>query len=108
MGKKCTQAEMDHRIQQCHRFLVDLKPRSFIHQYAAEHWGIGPRATDTIIVRAREVLRSDCEVDRRDWLAQRLQLIDESIQEAKKAGPNSQSNLIGLIKLEASLVGFDI
>ena len=58
-----------------------------------------------MIEKARNIIRHDSDIERVDWLAARLKIIDDAILAASKSGVNSQSNLIGLVRLEADLIG---
>ena len=67
MAKKIGKAAMDMRINRIARLLSNGGTRSDCIQYASSTWGVGPRTTDTLIHRAREVLKEDWEIDRRTF-----------------------------------------
>ena len=86
MAKKIGKAAMDMRINRIARLLANGGTRSDCIQYAAKEWGIGTRSTDTLIARAREILRDDWEIDRRSFTAEILAQLSSIQKEARKTG----------------------
>lgn len=103
MAKKSTKAEKILRINQIVRMLVNCASRSSIVQFAASEWGLSLRQVDNYIAEAREIIRTDANIERSDYLAARLQTIDKVIQQGLKQ--NQLSAVIGALKLQAEVLG---
>ena len=86
MAKKIGKAAMDMRINRIARLLANGGTRSDCMQYAAKEWGIGARSTDTLIARARDILRDDWEIDRRTFTAELLSQLASLQKESRKNG----------------------
>ena len=86
MAKKIGKAAMDMRINRIARLLANGGTRSDCIQYASREWGVGPRSTDTLIARAREILRDDWEIDRRTFTAELLSQLASLQKESRKNG----------------------
>jgi len=103
MAKKATKAEVEHRVQTVARLLINCVPRSQIIRHAQESWGVKEDMTDRYISRARELVRQDYEVERKDFIATRLGTLDKTIQEALKS--NQLGVVVGALRLQADLTG---
>ena len=101
MGRKATRAETDARILTILGFLKELKPRSFIRQFAAEQWGLGGRQADELTARAYKLLHEDWGQQRKDLAAQCLSQAQEILELAKDS--KQLSNSIGALRLIAEL-----
>ncbi len=86
MAKKIGKAAMDTRINRIARLLSNGGTRSDCLQYAAREWGIGTRSTDTLIARARQILRDDWEIDRRTFTAELLSQLASLQKDSRKTG----------------------
>ena len=58
MGKKCTQAQMQQRVNQVIKMLLRSVSHKDIVRYAADKWGIKYRQTDAIISKANKYIYS--------------------------------------------------
>ena len=101
MGKKATNVEIQHRVQTVARLLINCVPRSQIIHHARENWGVKDDMTDKYISRARELVRQDYEVERKDFIATRLGTLDKVVQEGMKS--NQLGVVVGALKLQAEL-----
>ncbi len=101
MAKKGTNLEIQHRIDKVARLIVNAATTSQIEQYCADNYGVKSRQVAVYIKRAREIVREDYQIDRKDFLASRLGILDRVIQESLKSGQHS--NAIGAARLQAQL-----
>ena len=101
--RKCTNAEIEARVDKVQQLLVMCTSPSDIKRFAATEWGAAPRTVDTYIQRARQQLREDCAIERSDFIAARLQTLDKVVQEAMAAGQHS--NVIGALRLALEVTG---
>ena len=101
MGKKATNAEVQHRVQTVARLLINCVPRSQIVHHARETWGVKHDMADRYISRARELVREDYSVERKDFVATRLGTLDKVIQEGMKS--NQLGVVVGALRLQAEL-----
>ena len=101
MGKKATNAEIQHRVQTVARLLINCVPRSQILRHSQEAWGVKEDMTDQYIRRARELVREDYSVERKDFVATRLGTLDKVIQEGMKS--NQLGVVVGAVRLQAEL-----
>jgi hypothetical protein len=101
MGKKATNAEIQHRVQTVARLLINCVPRSQIISHGREAWGVKAEMIDQYISRARELVRQDYEVERKDFVATRLGTLDKVVQEGLKT--NQLGVVVGALKLQADL-----
>ena len=86
MAKKIGKAAMDQRINKIAKLLATGATRSDCMQFGAKEWGIGTRSVDTLIARARDILRDDWEIDRRTFTAELLSQLATLQQEARLKG----------------------
>ncbi len=101
--RKCTNAEVEGRIDKIQRLLVMCTSPSDIKRFAAREWGVAPRTVDMYIQRARKQLREDCAIERSDFIAARLQTLDKIVQESIKSGQHN--NAIGALRLALEVTG---
>ena len=92
--------------QRAHRF-ADLLAKGASNrqliQLAAEQWEVGERQARTIIRQARELLVTDMEIERPEFLATRLGTLDVALQKAMK--DNNIACVIGIVRLQTELTG---
>ena len=101
MGKKSDAAEIDRRVHTVVKLLSSAKTSSYVLRFCSEEWGVTERQGHTYLARAREIIRADYSIERHDFLASRLALLD-------KIGDSSintkqHSNAVGALKLQAQL-----
>ena len=101
MAKKSDAAEIDRRVHTVVKLLSSAKTSSYVLRFCSEEWGVTERQGHTYLARAREIIRADYSIERHDFLASRLALLD-------KIGDSSintkqHSNAVGALKLQAQL-----
>lgn len=103
MGRKSSKAEVEHRVNMVQRLIYNGCNTSDIRRFAAQEWGTAARTTDVYIKRARERVVEDYALERKDYIASRLGILDKVIKESIKAG--QYNNTIGALRLAAELTG---
>ena len=98
---KADAATVDARVHQVVKFLSIAKPTHEICRFAAEQWGVSRRQAERYIASARDIIREEYSVDRRDFMGRQLAVLDQVIQNSIKDGQNS--NAIGALRLQAEL-----
>ena len=94
-------AEKERRVDEIARMLINGTRTSECLRHASDSWGISKRMAEFYVADARAVIRADYSADRRDFLAQKLALLDEV---TKKAAESNQLNaVIGATRLSAEL-----
>ena len=68
-SRQSEKIEIDRRVDQIVKMLAVGKRRSECIQYAAETWGVSSRSTDKYLLLAREIIRKDWDVERKDFMA---------------------------------------
>ena len=68
-SRKTEQIEIDRRVDELVKMLAVGKRRSECVQYASNNWGITSRSTDKYLTLAREIIRKDWDVERKDFMA---------------------------------------
>ena len=101
MGKKSSKAEIDRRVHEVVKLLTSAKTTSYVVRFAAEERGVNRRMTENYIARAREIIRADYSVDRSDFMASRLALLDKIAEESIAC--KQHSNAVGALKLQAQI-----
>lgn len=101
MGKKASNAEIDRRIHEVVRLLSLATPNSAILRHCALEYGVNERQAQNYIARARDVIRQDYSIERSEFMASRMALLDKIIQRSIKE--NQHSNAIGACKLQLQL-----
>ena len=101
MGKKSTAVEVDRRIRAVVNLLSLAAPTSAIVQHCAQEYGVTRRQTDNYIARARAIIREDYSIERSEFMASRMAILDKIIQRSIK--DNQHSNAIGACKLQLQL-----
>ncbi len=101
MAKKSTKSEIDHRIDVITRMLMNAGTTSQILRYCSVEWGVGKRQAETYLARARDQVKQDYSLDRAEFLASRLGVLDSITQKAIKA--NQLSAAVGSVRLAAEL-----
>ncbi len=98
---KSTNLEVDRRIHECVKLLSSAKANSYIRRYAAEEWWASERQADRYLARARDIIRADYSLERSEFMASRIALLDKITEASIKAGQHS--NAIGALRLQAEL-----
>jgi len=102
MGR-CTAYESAKRVNRVADLIVQGARPSQIYRFAAEQWGISERQAQALSKKARARLVEDLNIERHEFLAARLQTLDEVIQKALRA--EQYANVIGAVRLQTELVG---
>ena len=101
MGKKATNIEIDRRVHEIVMLLSSAKTNSYIRRYAAEEWGASERQADRYLQRARDIIRADYSIERHEFMASRLALLDKVAEASIRQGQHS--NAVGAIRLQSEL-----
>ena len=101
MGQKSSKAELDKRVHEVVRLLSMAKTTHWICRFASDEWGVDPRTAQRYIARAREIIRAEYDVERSEFLASRMTILDKVIESSIASGQHS--NAVGALKLQAEL-----
>ena len=101
MGKRSDRAELDRRIHTVVKLLSSAKITSYVIRYASQEWGVGKATADRYLKEAPEIMRADYSVERNDFLASRLALLDEVIEASIRT--IQHSNAVGTLRLQSEL-----
>lgn len=85
-AKGTTKAETELRGRKFAEIIAKGGRRSDCIAYAAENWGIGPRACDLYLAQARDQLKADWDIERPQMIADLLSQCSTLQLEARKAG----------------------
>ena len=102
MGKKCTQAQMQQRVNQVIKMLLRSVSHKDIVRYAADKWGIKYRQTDAIISKANKYIYTKSEATREQQLEKRIKQYEDLLEECRREKDrNTARNVMAdLSKLE--------
>ena len=78
--------EHEFRVNKVAKLLSVGSVRSDIHQFAAKEWGVHTRTIDRYIQDAREIVKQDFDIDRRQFTADILSQYASLAKEARKSG----------------------
>lgn len=101
MAKKSSKHEVEHRVDVIARMIVNAATTSQVLRYCSVEWGVSKRQAETYLARAREAVRQDYSLERAEFLASRLGVLDSVTQKAVKSGQLSAA--VGSIRLQAEL-----
>jgi hypothetical protein len=101
MAKKSDKHEIDRRVNEVVKLISSAKTSSYVHRYTAEEWGVSRRQSEVYLARAREIIRADYSIERHDFLASRLALLDKIVDSS--INTKQHSNAVGALKLQAQL-----
>ena len=94
-------AEVERRVDQLARLLISGARTSECVRHSTETWGVTRRQSETYIARARKLIRDDMSMERQDFLAQKLALMDDVSKKALNS--NQLGAAIGAARLAAEL-----
>jgi beta-lactamase class A len=102
MAKKCTNTEMEQRINTVYKMLLRSVGHKEILQYSASKWGLKKRQTDEIIHRANKCLYAKSEATREQQLEKRKKQYEDLLDECRREKDrNTARNVMAdLSKLE--------
>lgn len=101
MAKKSTKAEKDYRINRVARLLSNGAVRSEICEYAQKEWGVSVGTADRYIAGARQVLKADWDIDRRQFTAELMSQLASLQKECRKS--NQVAVALGCINSMAKI-----
>ena len=78
--------EHEFRVNKVARLMSVGTVRSDILQFATTEWGVTQRTVDSYISDAREILKQDFDIDRRQFTAEVLAQYSSLAKEARKSG----------------------
>ena len=78
--------EHEFRVNKVARLMSVGTVRSDILQFASAEWGVTQRTVDSYISDAREILKQDFDIDRRQFTAEVLAQYASLAKEARKSG----------------------
>ena len=101
MGKRSDRAELDRRIHTVVKLLSSAKITSYVIRYASQEWGVGKATADRYLKEAPEIIWANYSVERNDFLASRLALLDEVIEASIRT--KQHSNAVGALRMQSEL-----
>ncbi|UPM49510.1 hypothetical protein MY494_09185 [Synechococcus sp. A10-1-5-1] len=96
-----TAEESDRRVDELAKLLIGGKRTSELLLFCAENYGVQKRQAAVYLAKAREQLKADMSINRQDFIAAKLALLDEVQQKSLKS--NQMGSVIGSIRLQAEL-----
>lgn len=99
---RVTADESDRRVDELAKLLIGGKRTSELLRFCAENYGVQKRQAEAYVAKAREQLKADMSINRQDFIASKLALLDEV--QAKALRSNQMGSVIGSIRLQAELV----
>jgi len=101
MAGRVSAIEVDRRIDTLARMICNSASTSQLIRFCSVEWGICSRQAQKYVKRAREIVREDYSLERAEFLASRLGVLDSITQKAIKS--NQLSAAVGSVRLAAEL-----
>jgi hypothetical protein len=108
---KATEHEKILRVHEVYQRLIACWSTAAICQYSSEKWGVDDRTTHRYIAEARERLKSNCQVQQSEWIAQKLATLDfmaqaelREAEQSEAGGTNSRLAALQMIRTQAQLL----
>ena len=101
MAKKSPKHEVDRRVHEIVKLISSAKTNSYICRFASVEWGVNERTAERYIAKAREAIRADYSIERSEFMASRIALLDKIAEASIKQGQHS--NAVGALRLQAEL-----
>ena len=98
---KASKIEIDRRVHEVVKLIASAKTNSYICQYAATEWGASQRQAFRYLAKAREIIRADYSIERSEFLASRIALLDKIAEASIRE--KQHSNAVGALRLQAEL-----
>ena len=98
---KASCAEVDRRVHEIVRLLSCAKPTHWLVRFCSDEYGVNRRMAEKYIARARAIIKEEYSVERADFLASRMGILDKVIEASIK--DKQHSNAVGALKLQAEL-----
>lgn len=99
--KKSTSAEVDRRVHEIVKLISSAKTNSYIFRFCSEEYGVTRRQAENYLKRARDIIRDDYTIERSEFMASRIALLDKIAEASIKQGQHS--NAVGALRLQAEL-----
>ena len=100
VGDRPGKAVMVQRVAEAVRWISTCRTRSTQLQMAAEQWGIGMRAFESIHADAVREIKAKFNQDRPDFLAQKLEQLEHLVQAGLDSGQlSAAAGAMGLLLL---------
>ena len=98
VGDRPGKAVMVQRVAEAVRWISTCRTRSTQLQMAAEQWGIGMRAFESIHAEAVREIKAKFNQDRPDFLAQKLEQLEHLVQAGLDSGQlSAAAGAMGLL-----------
>lgn len=105
MAKKATKLEKKARVEELADLIVKGYSQRELIRHVRETWGLSDDSALNYIREARDVVKADLgELDRKDMLAAKIQMLEQIARDSVAAG--RENNAIGAIRLLNELTGF--
>ena len=101
MAKKSSKHEVDRRVHEIVKLISSAKTTSYICRFASEEWGVDRRTSERYLARARDIIRADYSIERNEFMASRIALLDKIAERSIESGQHS--NAVGAIRLQSEL-----
>ena len=98
---KSTKAEVNRRVHEVVKLICAAKTNSYIFRFCSDEWGVTQRQAENYLAKAREVIKADYSIERSEFLASRIALLDKIAEKSIAQGQNS--NAVGALRLQAEL-----
>ena len=85
-ANRITQAETELRVARCARIIANGGRRSDCIRFGAENWGVGERTIDRYLMKAREQIKADWDIERPQMVADLLSQAATLQVEAREKG----------------------
>ena len=85
-ANRITQAETELRVARCARIIANGGRRSDCIRFGAENWGVGERTIDRYLMKAREQIKADWDIERPQMVADLLAQCSTLQMEARRSG----------------------
>ena len=99
---KASEHEILTRVHDVYCMLVRGASRYRVIRHASEKWGVGERQAENYIAEARKLLMRDAEIQRPEWLATNLAIL-QGQAEALLSGPNGDGTGVSINSRLAAL-----
>ena len=102
MGRKQSHTEKQLRVQVAYEMLAAFKSYSEVIRILTEEYQVKERTAQNYIYAARDLMKKDWEIDRREWVTQTLTRLDKIAEQSVAC--KQHSNAIGAVNLQARLL----
>lgn len=103
MAHRSTREEATRRTETIARMLVNGANAMECRAYARLNWGLKKGGIDHYMKAARKMIRENADLDRADFVSQKLTTLELIVRKGLESG--QLSNSVGAIRLMAELAG---